>query len=40
MDSSGVGALVHNLKAARAENIELVLANVHPPVMGVYRLRD
>jgi anti-anti-sigma factor len=35
MDSSGVGALVHNLKAARAENIELVLANVHPPVMGV-----
>jgi lipopolysaccharide/colanic/teichoic acid biosynthesis glycosyltransferase len=35
MDSSGVGALVHNLKAARAENIELVLVNVHPPVMGV-----
>jgi anti-anti-sigma factor len=35
MDSSGVGALVHNLKAARAKDIELVLCNVHPPVMGV-----
>ncbi|MCA2552685.1 MAG: anti-sigma factor antagonist [Microcystis sp. M04BS1] len=35
MDSSGVGSLVHNLKAARSKNIELVLANVHPPVMGV-----
>jgi exopolysaccharide biosynthesis polyprenyl glycosylphosphotransferase len=35
MDSSGVGALVHNLKAAREKDVELVLANVHPPVMGV-----
>jgi anti-anti-sigma factor len=35
MDSSGVGALVHNLKAARQRQIELVLCNVHPPVMGV-----
>jgi anti-anti-sigma factor len=35
MDSSGVGALVHNLKAAKEKEIELVLANVHPPVMGV-----
>jgi anti-anti-sigma factor len=35
MDSSGVGALVHNLKAAREKDIGLILYNVHPPVMGV-----
>ncbi|MEG3439876.1 anti-sigma factor antagonist [Pannus brasiliensis CCIBt3594] len=35
MDSSGVGALVHNLKAARQKGIELVLSNVLPPVLGV-----
>jgi anti-anti-sigma factor len=35
MDSSGVGALVHNLKASRRNGIELVLAGVLPPVMGV-----
>jgi anti-anti-sigma factor len=35
IDSSGVGALVHNLKAAGQKKIPLVLYDVHPPVMGV-----
>jgi anti-anti-sigma factor len=35
MDSSGVGALVHNFKAAKAIGGNLVLLNVHPPVMAV-----
>jgi anti-anti-sigma factor len=38
MDSSGVGALVHNLKSAQAQNIELILFNVQPPVIGVLSL--
>jgi anti-anti-sigma factor len=38
MDSSGVGALVHNLKAAQAKAIELILYNVQPPVSGVLSL--
>lgn len=35
IDSSGVGALVHNLKAAREQRVELILYHVHPPVMAV-----
>jgi anti-anti-sigma factor len=35
IDSSGIGALVSNLKAAQAQNIELVLEQVQPPVMMV-----
>ena len=35
IDSSGVGALVHNFKAAKEKGVELSLENVHPPVMGV-----
>ena len=35
IDSSGVGALVHNFKAAKKKEVELSLENVHPPVMGV-----
>lgn len=38
MDSSGVGALVHNVKAAGQKRVELVLYDVHPPVMGVLYL--
>jgi anti-anti-sigma factor len=38
MDSSGVGALVHNLKAAQAKEIELILYDVQPPVNGVLSL--
>jgi anti-anti-sigma factor len=36
MDSSGVGAIVHYYKAAKEKNIELVLAEVQPPVMAVF----
>ncbi len=35
IDSSGVGALVHNFKAAQAQDIELLLDRVNPPIMGV-----
>lgn len=35
MDSSGVGALVSNLKVAREKDIALVLQNVRPQVMAV-----
>lgn len=35
IDSSGVGALVHNFKATREKKIELILYNVRPPVMAV-----
>ena len=35
IDSSGVGALVHNLKATQEKEIELILENLHPPVMSV-----
>ena len=35
MDSSGVGALVHNFKAAKSHNLQLILYNIHPPVMAV-----
>ena len=35
IDSSGVGALVHNFKTAKKKEVEFSLENVHPPVMGV-----
>lgn len=38
IDSSGVGALVHNVKAAKKEGISLVLRYVQPQVMGVLSL--
>ena len=34
IDSSGVGALIANLKSTQASNIELVLESVQPPVMA------
>jgi len=38
IDSSGVGALVSNLKQARAKEVELSLNGVTPPVMAVLEL--
>jgi len=38
IDSSGVGALVHALKATKSKEIPLVLENVAPPVMGIFSL--
>ncbi|PSF32122.1 anti-anti-sigma factor [Aphanothece hegewaldii CCALA 016] len=38
IDSSGVGVLVHNFKAAKTNQIELILYNVNPLVMGVLSL--
>ena len=35
IDSSGIGALISNLKTAKAKNIKLVLEQVQPPVMAV-----
>ncbi|MDJ0508786.1 MAG: exopolysaccharide biosynthesis polyprenyl glycosylphosphotransferase [Crocosphaera sp.] len=35
MDSSGVGALVHNFKAARTKNVSLIIYQTPPPVMAV-----
>ena len=34
IDSSGIGALVGNLKAAKQKNIDLTLESVQPPVMA------
>ena len=34
IDSSGIGALVANLKSAQANNVELILDSVQPPVMA------
>ena len=34
IDSSGIGALVGNLKAAKQNNTELILESVQPPVMA------
>ncbi len=34
IDSSGIGALIANLKSAQASNIELILESVQPPVMA------
>lgn len=38
MDSSGLGALVSNLKTAQQQGIQLVLRNVRPQVMAVLSL--
>ncbi|MBW4625263.1 MAG: anti-sigma factor antagonist [Brasilonema octagenarum HA4186-MV1] len=38
MDSSGLGALVSNLKIAHEKNIEFILRNVTPQVMSVLNL--
>ncbi|WP_413164347.1 anti-sigma factor antagonist [Capilliphycus salinus ALCB114379] len=38
IDSSGVGALISNLKAAKAKEIELILRNVGSQVMAVFSL--
>jgi exopolysaccharide biosynthesis polyprenyl glycosylphosphotransferase len=38
MDSSGLGALVSNLKLAQKEKVEFKLLNVTPPVMAVLNL--
>ncbi len=38
MDSSGVGALVSNLKTTRAQGSQLVIRNVQPQVMAVLSL--
>ena len=35
IDSSGLGALVSNFKVARSKGIDLVLRDLHPPVMAV-----
>ncbi|MDJ0715384.1 MAG: anti-sigma factor antagonist [Prochloraceae cyanobacterium] len=35
IDSSAIGALIHNLKATKEKQVELVLSNVHSPVMAV-----
>ncbi|MEM8672941.1 MAG: sugar transferase [Cyanobacteria bacterium P01_G01_bin.67] len=34
IDSSGIGALIANLKSAQANNTELILESVQPPVMA------
>lgn len=34
IDSSGIGALIANLKSAKANNTELILESVQPPVMA------
>ena len=34
IDSSGIGALIANLKSARSQDVELVLKSVQPPVMA------
>ncbi len=38
IDSSGVGALISNLKFAKQKEIELILQNVGPQVMAVFSL--
>ncbi|MEL7037170.1 MAG: anti-sigma factor antagonist [Cyanobacteria bacterium J06592_8] len=38
IDSSGVGALISNLKAANEKEIKLILRNVSPQVMAVFSL--
>ncbi|NES84706.1 MAG: STAS domain-containing protein [Moorea sp. SIO2B7] len=38
IDSSGVGALIHNFKASNKQQVELILQNVQPPVMSVLSL--
>ncbi len=38
IDSSGIGALIGNLKIAQKENVELILESVQPPVMATLSL--
>lgn len=38
IDSSGIGALISNVKTAKAKKIELVLTGVRPQVMAVFSL--
>lgn len=38
IDSSGIGALVTNLKLARQQGVPLLLVNVNPPVMAVFSM--
>lgn len=38
IDSSGIGALISNLKSAKQRGCELVLRNVNPQVMAVFAL--
>ena len=35
IDSSGIGAIIHNFKAAKERRVKLILRNVHTPVMAV-----
>ncbi len=40
IDSSGIGALIGNLKIAQKENVELILESVQPPVMATLSMAD
>jgi anti-anti-sigma factor len=40
IDSSGIGALVHNMKATRNQEISLVLSQVQPQVIAVLSMTD
>ena len=40
IDSSGVGALISNYKAAQASKVSIVLREVQPPVMAVLSMTD
>ena len=40
IDSSGIGALVNNMKATKNKQISLVLCQVQPQVMGVLSMTD
>ena len=40
IDSSGIGALVHNIKATKSKQIALVLCEVQPQVMAVLEMTD
>lgn len=40
IDSSGIGALVHNIKNTRQKNISLALCQVQPQVMAVLSMTD
>ncbi|MGF1493399.1 MAG: sugar transferase [Microcoleaceae cyanobacterium] len=40
IDSSGIGALINNLKTADASGVKLILENVGPQVMSVFALTD
>ena len=40
IDSSGVGALVHNFKAAQSQNIQIIIQNLNPPVLAVLSMTN